>query len=189
MDSDKQLIKDYLKKKNEQALQILIGKYLSPVYNFVFQYTNDPHEAQDIVQETFIKAWRHLKRFKSRKNFRTWIFQIAKNTAIDFYRKRRNIPFSDFENEKEENILIEKVADPGPLPDEILEKSDLRERLTGIVRKLPVNYRNVVFLHYHHHFTFQEIANILSEPLNTVKSRHFRALSILKKILEKEFSH
>lgn len=191
--SDQQLIVDYLR-GNEESFKILIKRYLKPIYNFVYQYTNNYHEAQDITQEVFIKIWRHIKKFKRKKKFKTWIFQIAKNTTIDFYRKSRikgekkSIPFSDFDNKEQKNILAETISDPGPLPDEILEKSDLGRMLAAAIKELSLNYRNVVYLYYYHHFTFQEIAEILSAPLNTIKSRHRRALFILKKILEREFN-
>lgn len=192
--SDQQLIVDYLK-GDEESFKILIKRYLKPIYNFVYQYVNDPQEAQDITQEVFVRVWRYLKKFNQKKNFKTWLFQIAKNVSIDFYRKarfrggeRKNISFSDFENEKGENILTETIPDPGPLPDEILERSDIGQQLAKATKKLSLNYKNVICLYYYHHFTFQEIAEILSAPLNTVKSQHRRALSILKKILEKDFN-
>ncbi len=187
--SDQQLIVDYLR-GDEDSFKILVKRYLKPIYNFVYQYTNDSQEAQDITQEAFIKVWRYLKKFDQKKNFKTWIFQIAKNVSIDFFRKSRSvyggkkiIPFSDFENEKEENVLIETMADPGPLPDELFEKADVSRVLASAMKKLPLKYQSTLFFYYYDHFTFQEIADILTEPLNTVKSRHRRALIMLRKIL------
>jgi len=172
--SDEQLIVDYLK-GDEKSLEILIERYLKPIYGFVYRYANNSQEAEDITQEVFVRMWRNLKRFKSGKKFSTWIFAIAKNAAIDFLRKKKFIPFED--------ELIETLADQGPLPEEILQKAQDAKILNAAVKKLPINYQAILFLYYNDHFNFREIAEILQEPLNTAKSRHRRGLILLKKEL------
>jgi len=183
--SDEQLIADYLA-GNEKSLEILIKRYLKPIYSFVYRYVGKEQEAEDITQETFVRAWRHLKRFDRNKSFKTWIFAIAKNVSLDFLKKKKTIPLSKFENEEGENKLIETFVDPSPLPQEILEKADMGKMLNMAMEKLSPSYRMVLFLHYNDHFTFREIAEIFGEPLNTIKSRHQRAILILRKMLKVE---
>jgi len=182
--SDEKLVSQYLK-GDEKSLEILIKRYLKPIYSFVYRYIGNAQDAEDITQDTFIKAWRHLKRFKPQKKFKTWIFTIAKNTAIDFLKKKKDIPFSQFENEEGENIITETLADTSPLPSEPLEHQDVSRILSEAMGKLSPKYRTVLFLRYNDHFTFREIAEVLSEPLHTVKSRHRRTLIQLKKLLPK----
>lgn len=182
------LIEKYLSTGDEKSLEILIRRYLKPIYNFVFRYIGNQSEAEDITQETFIKIWRNLKKFDQKKSFKTWIFHIAKNTAIDFLRKKKIIPFSEFENEKGENALTETLIDYRPFPDKLLERADMAKTLNDAINKLSVPYRMVLFLRYNDHFNFREIAEALGEPLNTVKSRHRRALFQLKNLLKKEAS-
>ena len=86
--SDEQLINNYLK-GDEKSLEILIHRYLKPIYNFVYRYVNNKQEAEDVTQEVFVKTWRNLKKFKRNKSFKTWIFSIAKNTAIDSFKKKK----------------------------------------------------------------------------------------------------
>jgi len=117
-------------------------------------------------------------------SFRIWIFQIAKNTAIDYLKKKKAIPFSEFENEKGENTIAETLADDSPLPAELFDKKQTAQMLNAAMEKLSPQYRMVLFLRYNDHFTFQEIADIFGEPLNTVKSRHRRAILLLKKLLK-----
>lgn len=180
--SDEQLVADYLA-GNEKAFEFLAQRYLRPIYSFIRRYTGESQNAENITQEVFVKAWRHIKRFNRNKSFKTWIFSIAKNTAIDFLKKKKTIPFSKFENEEGENLFAETLADPAPLPQEFLEKSAIAEKLASAMEKLSSKYRMVLFLRYNDHFNFREIAESLGESLNTVKSRHRRALIQLKKLL------
>jgi len=88
---DSQLIADYLK-GDEKSLEILFGRYLKPIYSFVYRFVGEGQEVEDVVQDIFLKVWRNLKKFDRSRSFKTWIFSIAKNTAID-YLKKKNDPF------------------------------------------------------------------------------------------------
>ena len=187
--SDSQLITDYLA-GDEKSLEALFGRYLKPIYRFAYRYVGGGQDAEDVTQEVFVKVWKHLERFDQSKSFKTWIFSIAKNTAIDFLKKSRSasggkkaIPFSEFENENGENIITETLADPSPLPHELLEKAGVAQMLNSAMEKLSPKYRMVLFLRYNDHFNFREIAESLGEPLHTITSRHRRALVILKNLL------
>ncbi len=180
--NDEQLIKQYLD-GDEKALEILVQKYLKQIYNFVFRMTRNAHDAEDIAQEVFLKTWKNLKKFDKNKSFKAWLFRIAKNASIDFLRKKKIIPFSDFSNDDGENMIAENIIDEAPLPDEIFERKDLAQTLTKATDKLPLNYRAVLYLYYNNQLTFQEIADSLDEPMNTIKSRHRRALAMLRKML------
>lgn len=180
--SDEQLIVDYLA-GDEKSLEILIKRYLKPIYSFSYRYVDNSQDAEDITQEVFVKVWRNLKKFDQSKSFKTWIFHIAKNTSFDLFKKKKAIPFSKFENEEGENTLIETLTDPSPLPNEIFERAGIAEILNVAINQLNPKYRMVLFLRYNDHFTFREIAEALGEPLNTVKSRYRRAIILLKKLL------
>jgi len=180
--SDQQLIADYLA-GDEKSLEVLFGRYLKSIYSFTYRYAGGGQDAEDVTQEVFVKVWRQIKKYDQSKSFKTWIFSIAKNTAIDFLKKKKAIPFSEFENEGGENMIIETLADPSPLPTELLEKAGMRQMLTSAMDKLSPKYRMVLFLRYNDHFNFREIAESLGEPLPTITSRHRRALIKLKKIL------
>ncbi len=170
-------------KNNQPALEILIRRYLKPAYSFIYHYLNNPVEAEDAVQEVFIKLWKNLKKYNPQQSFKSWFFSIAKNTAIDFLRKKKMLTFSDWADSADELSPINTLADPLPLPDELLAKSDLTQTLSSALTKLSFKYRLVLLLHYQEQLTFQEIAACLAEPLDTVKSRHRRALIILRKLL------
>jgi len=165
---------------DEDAFAEIVKIYLNQIYNFVFRLIGDRDAADDLTQETFVKVWKNLNKFDQNKNLRTWLFTIAKNTVFDWLKKKKEIPFSTFADEEGESWL-ENVADENIFPDEILERSDLAEEMEKIIQKLPPHYRAILLLHYKEDFSLHEIAEILGEQYNTIKSRHQRGLVMLKK--------
>lgn len=179
---DQKLITDYLEGIDE-SLAELVRRYIKPVYNFVYRFSgNNKEEAEDITQETFFKMWRNLKKYRSGENFKTWLFTIARNTAYDHLRKKKHFVFSDFD--KEDASFEDTLSDAEPLADEIFAIAESKELLAQAMSELSPPFREVLILHYDHELTFDEIEKILNEPLNTVKSRHRRAIGALRKILQ-----
>jgi RNA polymerase sigma-70 factor, ECF subfamily len=207
--SDSQLISDYLS-GDEKSFELLIQRHLKPVYNFVYRYAGNSQDAQDITQDAFVKAWCNLHKFNPQRSrsaislnkkqkspapyrtseassgsgFKTWIFAIAKNTAFDYLKKKKAIPFSRFENQEGRNMLADRIIDPSHLPQELFERTAISRMLSLAIDKLSPRYRAVVLLHHNDELAFREIAQSLKEPVNTVKSRYRRALILLRKSLE-----
>jgi RNA polymerase sigma-70 factor (ECF subfamily) len=183
--SDEQLVDFYLK-GDKKSLETLVSRYLGLVYVFVFRLAGNSGDAEDIVQEAFLKTWKNLKKFDREKKFKTWLFNIAKNAAVDHLRKKKAFLFSDLENNEDKLEFSETIRDPSPLADEIFDRKRLNETLSLLIEKLTIKQRTVLYLYYNDHFNFREISEILDEPLDTVKSRHRRALIRLKEMLESE---
>ncbi|MGC9602740.1 MAG: sigma-70 family RNA polymerase sigma factor [Minisyncoccia bacterium] len=182
--NDEDLIRDYLG-GNEGAFAELTKRHLSGVYSFVVRFVGNAEEAEDITQETFLKAWKSLKKYDSRSSkFKTWLFRIARNGAIDFLRKKKHVPFSQFETDGGANVLTETIPDTEELPDELIMKLEDAQELRAVLERLPPKLREILLLYYTNELTFEEIGALLGEPANTVKSRHRRALQTLRKILE-----
>ncbi len=178
---DNQSVKNFLE-GNDAAFEELVKKYLKPIYNFLYRLTNDRPAAEDISQDAFLKAWKNLRRFDQKRNFKTWLFTIAKNTAFDHFKRKKEIPFAVFADEEGESAFGE-IPDENILPDEVLERSDMAEELDTILQKIPSQYGAILLLYYKEDFSLHEIAEILGEPYNTIKSRHRRALMTLKKAI------
>ncbi|HSD12355.1 MAG TPA: sigma-70 family RNA polymerase sigma factor [Patescibacteria group bacterium] len=177
------LVERYLREDDESALRELFERHMGPIHAFLARFTGSPQDADDLAQETFMRAWRHLRSFDPGRGFRTWLYGIARHAAIDFLRKRRNVPFSAFEDDEGGNALAENIEDDADLPDAILERKDAAEALSGAIALLSVSYREVIVLRHGSELSFQEMAEALGEPLNTVKSRYRRAFFALKKLL------
>ncbi|MFA5925514.1 MAG: RNA polymerase sigma factor [Parcubacteria group bacterium] len=180
--NDKELIKKHLS-GDEAVFSEIVKIYLKPVYNFIFRLVNDRDTAEDLTQVAFVKVWKNLRRFDPKKSFKTWLFAIAKNTAFDYFKKKKEIPFSKFSDEEGENWL-ENIEDEKFLPDEILERKNIAEELGALLQKLPPHYRAILLLRYKEDFSLHEISEILEEPYNTIKSRHQRGLKKLKEFLK-----
>ena len=184
--NDQILIDDYFK-GNEKSLEMLIKKYLKQVYNFAYSYFGEKNIASDVTQEIFVKMWKNLRKFNRKKDFKVWLFTIAKNTIFDFLGKKKQIPFSnfEFENYDENQInLIDNLEENELLPEKIFEKIETKEKINSAIKKLTPIYREVILFYYYHNFSLKEISEILNEPVNTVKSRHLRALQKLKVLLD-----
>lgn len=170
--SDNEIIRRYLK-GDEEALEVLIKRYLKPIYSFVNKNIGDAEAAEDLTQEVFVKTWKNLKRFQQSRSFKSWIFTIARNTSIDFLRKKKTVPIS---------LVEESLIDKSDFVKDI-EQKNTWANFKAALENLSPGYQTVVLLKQESGLTFQEMAKSLGEPLNTVKSRYRRALFMLKKLL------
>lgn len=167
--SDAELISGYFS-GDEKALETLFRRYFRQIYAFIYKYAGGTKDAEDIAQETFLKVWRNLKKFDKTKSFKTWIFSIAKNTAIDFLRKKKDVLLSE----------AETLTDPALSPMKLSERTEKFRGLALAVGRLPQKYSEIISLRYDDGFSFTEIARFLGRKLNTVKSRHRRGILMLK---------
>ena len=181
--TDTQLIEDYLN-GDKNVFDEIVNRYLKTVYNFVYRLVGNTKEAEDITQEVFLKVWKNLKKFDREKSFKTWIFSIAKNTAIDFLRKRKDIPISFFDNDDEENFLENTLIDEEPLADKVIELEYNKKEIEKVMLDLTVVQREVIILKYLNEMSLSEVSEIMNIPKETVKSHHRRALIKMKKKLE-----
>lgn len=182
--SDKQLVWDYLN-GDETALNFIIRRHLKLVYNFAYRLTGNAQVSEDISQETFIKIWKNIKKYDQNQEFKTWLLTVAKNTAIDWLRKRKGFVFSDFETSDGKNLIADFLSDPTLLPNEIAVQAEDKKFVGGLLDKLSPTDRKIISLRYNDSLTFGKIGRILGRPLNTVKSRHRRTLFFLKNLIQK----
>jgi len=157
-----------------------VERYAHSLYYFIYGYVRDAAQAEDSTQDTFVKMWKNVKRFDETKRFKTWLFSIAKNTALDALKKKRTLPFSALESDEEEQSFIETIVDPDAFLNDLFEKQENAQLLSRAIDTLSEKYRTVVYLHNSEGLTFLEIAEVLKGPIDTIKSRHRRALGILK---------
>lgn len=180
--SDDSLIAAYLE-GDERALETLVDRYLADVYAFARTLTNDSQMAEDTAQEAFVKAWANIRGFRPGAEFRTWLFAIARNAAIDLLRKKRDIPLSRFETEEGENPLLAAVPDETLSAEALLIQAEDGAFVRRLLLQIRPEYRDVLELRYRDDLTFAAIGARLGKPLDTVKSQHRRALAALSRVL------
>ena len=181
--TDYQLVLNYLK-GDEESINELVSKYINPIYRFVLGYVKDKDIAEDITQDVFLKIWKNLKKVKKNKNFKSWVYTIAKNTTLDYLKKKKAIPLSNFENEQGRNIVLEKLLDSSLPPDKLAMITESKRIFKSSLEKLSAKYKEVLSLYYYKYLNFNEIAQKLDEPVNTIKSRHRRGVIMLRKIVD-----
>jgi len=177
--SDQQLISLYLK-GDEKSFEVLIKRYLKQIYGFAYKYVRDAQNAEDITQEVFVKVWKNIRFFNKQNDFKPWIYAIARNASLDFLKKKRPVLFSELDNSR---VFADNIRDQSLLQDKLVEQLDISKVLMSEMDKLSVKYRLVLSMYYKDCFNFREIAKILGESINTVKSRHRRGLILLKELI------
>jgi RNA polymerase sigma-70 factor (ECF subfamily) len=178
---DAQLVRLALK-NNDEAMAVLVARYLKQVYSFIYTYLKNSADAEDVTQEVFVKVWRNLSKFDLNKPFRPWIYQIAKNTSLDRLKKHGELSFSDLENEAGEQWLAQSVPDVSPLPQQLTDRQLLKDGFVKALGLLPAKYAEVLVKYHMEELNFREIAQATRLSINTVKSRYRRAISRLAKI-------
>ena len=138
-------------------------------------------DAEDLSQEVFVRVWKQLHSFDHARPFHPWLFTITKNIALDFLKKKKAVPLSAIADEETQQWFLDGLIDPNPTPKELAEQKELALELETYLKKLSLKDQTIVSLHHLKERTFKEIATLLQEPLDTVKSRYRRALISLKK--------
>lgn len=182
--TDEQLIKLAIK-EDKTALEMLVARYIKIVYCFVYKYARNREDAEDITQEIFIKVWKNLNKFDNDKKFRPWLYEIAKNTSLDFLKKKKAIPFSHLDSEEDyylgrfDTIGGNTVKSPAVMA----EQSFLVNKLSSVIKILSPKYAEIISLYHEQELNFREIAEMKGKSINTIKSRYRRALSLVKRII------
>ncbi|PKR77554.1 RNA polymerase sigma factor SigW [Halalkalibacillus sediminis] len=173
-----------IKKGNNEAFGELIDLYQQKIYQHCYRMLGNHHDAQEIAQETFFKAYKNIHTFKKQKKFSPWLYRIATNLAIDYMRKKKPISILDNEIKGSEQLtMLDQIESNEPSPDQAFEKKATNEELQYHLLQLPEKYRAVIVLRYIQELSLQEIADILDLPLGTVKTQIHRGRDVLKKIL------
>lgn len=166
-----------------QAFSVLITRYKQMVFTVAFKITNNRENAEEVAQDTFVKAYRSLATFKGESKFSTWVYKIAYYGALDYLKKNnRRIKTSTIDADHDINLSeLTNVLDELELKD---RKNSIKESLDQLGAEESV----LVTLHYFEELSLQEISDIINIPANTIKVRLFRIRKKLAKILEKKLT-
>lgn len=182
VDQDDVLLVSACKKGDQDAFSLLVQRYQRRIFNLVFRMLQNYDEASEITQETFLAAWQGLPAFRGDARFTTWLYRIAYNCAL-----------KQLEARKRDQVLQAALQSEQALEDEDhclthLARLDSQELVQEQLSQLPPKYRAVLILRHLQDMTYEEMAEVLTVPIGTIKTHLFRARNLLKERLQ-AFEH
>ncbi len=171
---DYELVKETLAGDND-AFAELLTRYKNLVFSVILRMINDAEEANDLAQEVFIKIYKNLDKYHPEYKFSTWVIRIATNHVIDFRRKKKQDTISMDE-------MVYDIPDQNT-PEKSYIKKERQKQIAGALQSLPDMYKIPIVLYHQQGLSYQEIADIIGEPLSKVKNRIFRGRKMLKEAL------
>lgn len=182
--ADLELIAE-VQKGDKSAFDSLVLKYQYKVFKVVARYVSDPSEVLDVTQESFIKAYNALDKFRGDSSFYTWLYRIAVNTAKNYIiSKGRRIPESDYDISDVEHFLPKSVSKEFATPEGVIICDEIEHVLYDIIDELPSDLRTAIILREIEGLTYDDISAVMDCPVGTVRSRIFRAREAIDKKLD-----
>jgi len=163
----------------------LVLRWERPIYALAYRVIGREEEARDVVQETFLRAFRGIKNFRGQAKFSSWVYRIALNLCRDWMRRERRAPL---QSAPEGVDLVELAAEQGPVEsiETLVARRDLSQVVAEAMALLPEEQRTAIILKEYHGMTFQEIADLQHCPLSTVKTRLYQGLTVLRRHLQQQ---
>lgn len=182
--SDSDLLKSY-RNGNEKAFELLVERHKNKIYTTILMIVKDSCEAEDILQETFIKAIRTIKggKYTEEGKFLPWVSRIAHNMAIDHFRKQKRYPVSMIDEETN-NVLNDINFSDGTY-EEAKIKSENHDKVKKLIERLPEAQKQVLMMRHYTGMSFQEIADATGVSINTALGRMRYALINMRKQMQK----
>lgn len=172
------VIVEKIREGEEEVFDILVARYKDSLFKFIYYNLPQREEAEDIAQESFVKAFLALPRLRNPRQFKSWLFSIALNLVRDHkreFKRKPSLPLEDLPGNLEPTALDD--------PSDDVENEDLLKRVREGIERLPSKLREVLVLYDMQGFSYEEIASIVHCPLGTVKSRLFKARQMLREML------
>lgn len=172
---------------NRGAFAELVEQYKNKIFHLAYRMLGNRQEAEDVVQDTFLRVYEHLASYDRSRKFSTWLYRIATNQCIDRLRRRRSVYSLDAdlaEGEGMDGYSVLRTDEPGP--EESLMLTERQRMVFEAVASLPDKYKAAVALRYYQDLSMQEISDILQIPVSTVKTRIHRGREYLRRRLERE---
>ncbi|HEX6923416.1 MAG TPA: RNA polymerase sigma factor SigW [Bacillales bacterium] len=173
-----------VRKGDQQAFGELIDLYQHKVYQICFRMIGNRHEAEDLAQEAFLRAYLNIDSYDSDKKFSSWLYRIATNLTIDRLRKKKPDYYLDAEIAGAEGLtMYAQLSADDDLPEDQVVSLELQETIQAEILQLPPKYRSAIVLKYIEDLSLKEIGEILNIPVATVKTRIHRGREALRKRL------
>ncbi len=183
-EEDQQLV-ERVQRGDKRAFDLLVLKYQHKILGLIVRFVRDPHEAQDVAQEAFIKAYRALANFRGDSQFYTWLYRIAINTAKNYLVSRgRRPPESDVSAEDAEFMDGDHGLKDIESPERLMLRDEIEATVHRAIAALPEDLRTALTLREFDGLSYEDIAAVMQCPVGTVRSRIFRAREAVDKALQ-----
>ena len=171
-----------------ESFEKLIKQYQKRAFNISYRMLGNVEDAKDVTQDSFIKIYKSIRKFKGQSSFSTWLYKVVTNTCLDFIRKRdkHKVYSYDQPSETEDGEIIREFADLKNNTEEIVERKLLKDTVNKAINLLSENHKTMIVLRDIRGFSYDQIAQILTCSQGTVKSRMNRARHVLKNLLEEK---
>ncbi|MBY6038343.1 RNA polymerase sigma factor SigW [Fictibacillus nanhaiensis] len=174
-----------VKKGDQEAFEGIVDLFKDKIYRHCFRMVGNGHEAEDLAQETFLRAYRNIDKYNNEFKFSTWIFRIATNLCIDRLRKKKPDYYLDAEVPGTDGAtMYSQLSSEELLPEEVVTENEQWNELQEEIMKLPEKYRTAIVLKYVEDLSLEEISHIMDIPVSTVKTRIHRGREALKKVFQ-----
>ncbi|MBP3953372.1 RNA polymerase sigma factor SigW [Bacillus suaedae] len=171
-----------VRKGDQEAFAEIVELFKDKVYQISYRLTGNVHEAQDIAQEAFLRAYTNIDRYDIDRKFSTWLFRITTNVAIDRLRKKKPDFYLQEEVKGMSGMTLEsQFSTDEELPEDQVITREMQNWVQDEINKLPVKYRTAIILKYIEDLSINEISEILDMPASTVKTRIHRGREALRK--------
>ncbi|MEQ1871853.1 MAG: sigma-70 family RNA polymerase sigma factor [Vicinamibacterales bacterium] len=167
-----------------ESFNQLVLRWERPIFALAYRTIGREEEARDVCQETFLRAYRALPRFRREAKFSSWIYRIALNLCRDWMRRERRAPMMQPPDDVE-LMDIAAAAEPSESIEDLVARRDLTRLVERAMAHLPEEQRTAIVLKEYQGLTFQEIADVVGCPLSTVKTRLYQGLTVLRRELAK----
>lgn len=173
------------RKGDQRAFAEIVGLYKDKIFHLAYRMLNNRHEAEDIVQETFLRVYKSLDRYDENQKFSTWIYRIGTNLCIDRLRKRKPSYSLDADmNDQEGMDGYSMIPSDDRTPESEMLLSETQRIIHQAIETLPAKYKTIMILRYIQDMSLQEISDVLNLPVTTIKTRVHRGREYLRKKLE-----
>ena len=168
-----------------ESFNQLVLRWERPIFALAYRVIGREEEARDVVQETFLRAFRGIGKFRGQAKFSSWVYRIALNLCRDWIRRERRAPILPT---PEGVDVVELAAAQGPFEsiEDLVARKDLSKVVADLMTRLPEEQRTAIILKEYHGMTFQEIADLQGVPLSTVKTRLYQGLNVLRRHLQQQ---
>lgn len=169
---------------DRDAFRVVVERHSHSLFRLAFRMTGNEQDAEDVVQETFLRAYRRLDRFESRSSFSTWIYRIAVNCSLDYSRKRRQEEESRVTPEPEAPDPVLSLPSTNPSADRLMMSAEVREKVEATMSTLSEKERAAFVLRHFEGLSIEEVARTMGLRANAAKNNIFRAVQKLRRALE-----